>query len=176
MKIKGFTLIETLMAMAILASGLLLLTNTWSSSGLRMRKTQLNNEMAALLERKMTEVRIEYEGKSLESIPEEKADDFGSDFPKYSWKIISKDFQAPDFASTMTSQDGGADQMSMMVMQVFGKYLSDSIKEVKVSVLYQEGKKNLEVSATTYFINYDKEFSLPGGVPGAPANESGGGQ
>ncbi len=164
------------MAMAILASGLLLLTNTWSSSGLFLRKTQLNNEMSALLERKLTEIRIEYEGKSLESIPEEKSDDFGSDYPKFSWKLISKEFQAPDFASAMTSQDGGADQMSMMVMQVFGKYLSDSVKEVKISVVHKEGKKTLEVSATTYFINYDKEFSLPGGIPGAPGADTGGSQ
>ena len=85
MKKNGFTLIETVIAMVILSSGLLLLANSWSGSFMRVRKTQLSTEVSALLERKMTEVEMEYTGKPLESIPEEKEDDFGSEYAQYSW-------------------------------------------------------------------------------------------
>ena len=60
----------------ILSTGILLLTSSWSGSYLRIRKTQLNQDVAALLERKMAEVDVEYRGKSLDTIPEEKEDDF----------------------------------------------------------------------------------------------------
>lgn len=166
------------MAMAILATGLLLLTNSWTGSGLFMRKTQLNNEMAALLERKMVDIRMEYEGKPLDSIPEEKTDDFGSDYPKYSWKMTRKDIDLTPLAGIASNESGGSDQMETLINQTIFKFLSDSTKEVKVSVIYKEGKKHLEVSATTYFVDYDKEISIPGmgSLPGGGAGGNGGSQ
>ncbi|MFM6928761.1 MAG: prepilin-type N-terminal cleavage/methylation domain-containing protein [Bdellovibrio sp.] len=165
MRNKGFTLIETVLAMVILSSGLLLLANSWGSSFGFVRKTQLTTEVAALLERKMAEIEIEYTGKSLDSVPEEKEDDFGSEYPQYSWKMTSKEFEVPDISATLTAQAGGADEMALMMMKTLTQHLSKTIKEVKVSVIYKGGKKPLEFSATQYFVDYDKEIPMPS-VPG----------
>lgn len=167
MKKNGFTLIETVMAMVILSTGILLLANSWSGSFMRVRKTQLSTEVAALLERKMIEVETKYNGKPLESIPEEEADDFGSDYPQYSWKMTSKPLEVPNITATMTAQAGGADEMSLTIMRTLVEHLGNSIKEVKVSVIYTGGKKPLEFSATQYFVNYDKQLpmpAMPGGI------------
>ncbi len=167
MKNKGFTLIETVLALVILSSGLVLLANSWGGSFMFVRKAQFATEVTALLERKMAEIEIEYAGKSLDSIPEEKEDDFGSEFPQYSWKMESKEFEVPDISSTLTARDGGADEMSLTLMKTLTQHLSKSIKEVKVTVFYKGGKKPMNFSATQYFVDYDREIPMPGAPGGA---------
>ncbi|WP_415064004.1 type II secretion system protein [Bdellovibrio sp.] len=165
MRKNGFTLIETVIAMVILSSGLLLLANSWSGSFMRIRKTQLSTEVSALLERKMVEIEMEYAGKPLDSIPEEKEDDFGSEYPQYSWKMTSKEFEVPDFSATLTAQAGGADELTLTIMKTLAEHMSKSIKEVKVTVVFKGPKKPLEFSATQYFVDYDKQLPLPS-IPG----------
>lgn len=160
---KGFTLIETVIAMVILSSGIILLTSSWGGSFMRVKKTQLSTEVAALLDRKMTEIEMEYAGKSLESI-QDKEDDFGSEYPQYSWKMTAKEFEVPDISATLTvNQKGGngVDELQLTMMKTLTQHLSKTIKEVKVSIIYKGGKKPLEFSATQYFVDYDKEIPMP---------------
>ena len=65
---KAFTLIEVVMAMMIMASGLMILTNSWSGTYNRLRKTQIQVQLAALLERKVVEIEREFKGKPLDSV------------------------------------------------------------------------------------------------------------
>lgn len=133
---------------------------------MRVRKTQLSTEVAALLERKMVEIEMEYQGKPLDSIPEEKQDDFGSEYPQYSWEMTSKEFDVPDFSATLTAKAGGADELTLTIMKTLAKHLKKSIKEVKITVSYKGNKKKpLKFSATQYFVDYDKEIPFPG-IPG----------
>lgn len=162
MRNKGFTLIETVLALVLLSSGLLLLANSWGGSFMFVRKAQFSTEVTALLERKMAEIEIEYTGKSLDSIPEEKEDDFGSEFPQYSWKMEAKEFEVPDISATLTSQEGGADQTSLTMMKTLTTHISKSIKEVRVTIFYKGGKKPMSFSATQYFVDYDREIQLGG--------------
>lgn len=161
---NGFTLLETLLAVVILASALLLLTNSWNSSYLRLRKTQNQFEVAALLERKMTEIEIEYRGKSVDEISEEKSGDFGKEYPQYEWRMESKKLEIPDISATMAAQDGGANPLLQSVIKQLTEGLSKSIKEVTVVVINKNAKPEpLEYSVTTYFIDYNKELNF--GVP-----------
>lgn len=163
MRSRGFTLLETLIAMVILASALMLLTNSWGAAGVRVRKTQRNFEISSLLERKMTEIDLEYRGKPVDSIPESKDGTFDG-IDDYTWKMTSKKLEVPDISPTLTSRDGGADQMLMMVVKQMTEAISKAIKEVTVTIVYTGAKKPLEYSVTTYFVDYDKEVPL--GVPG----------
>ncbi|MNJ98555.1 hypothetical protein D3C87_163220 [compost metagenome] len=164
-KKNGFTLLETMMAMVILSTGLILLTTSWGGSFARIKKTQLNTDISALLERKMVELEMEYQGKPLDSIEESKEDDFGSEYPQYSWKMTSREFELPDLAGSMTAKEGGVDEMTMTVIKTLTEHLAKSVKEVKVTVIYKGGKKPLEYSAVQYFVDYDKELAIPG-MPG----------
>lgn len=163
---EGFTLFETLLAMMILATGIILLQHSWSSSVNRQNKMRTLNEMSALLERKMLDLELEYSESSLDSIPDEKAEDFGSDFPQYSWKMTSKKMDFPDIGAALTSQSGGAAQELLSIMNQFKEHLNKSVKEVKMTIIYKGAKKNLEASATRYFIDYNREPSglLGGGT------------
>lgn len=164
LKQSGFTLLEVLIAMIILASGVMLLAQSWSSSYNRIRKTQKNVEIAALLERKLAETDMKYRGKSIDSIPEDESDEFEG-YPEYSWKLESKKFEMPDLTSILIGRDGGVDQMMMQLMKQFSEHLSNSIKEVKITVTYKTKEKEFEYSATLLFVDYDKQLPLPS-IPG----------
>lgn len=163
---RGFSLIEILIAMMILAGGILLLANSWSGSFMKVRKTQLTTEVAALLERKVVELELKYKGKPLEGVPEEEGDDFGSEYPQYRWAMTSKEFELPDMSAGLTARDGGANEMFIQIMKTLTEHLKKTVKEVKVSVFYKGNNgKELEYSVTTFFVDYDKEVPLPGAGP-----------
>ena len=159
---KAFTLIEVVLAMMVMSSGLFILTNAWAGTYNRLRKTQIQVQLAALLERKVTEVEREYKNKSLDSIPEEKEDDFGSDTPDYSWSLNSRKLEIPDLTSTLTSREGGADPQMMQIMKAFTEHLSKSIKEVKITVIYKDKKKPITADVTIYIVDYDRPLPVPG--------------
>ncbi len=165
----GFTLIETIIAMAIMASGLLLLVNTWGGAFVRIDRTQKQFEVATLLERKMIDYELKYRGKNISEIIDEEDGEFDG-YPEYKWKMSSKKLEFPDLAASLTSRDGGADQMTITAIRQLTDTLSKAIKELTVTVTYsKKGKKPIEHSITTYFVNYDTGVpGMPGGA-GAPA-------
>lgn len=159
---KAFTLIEVILALVVMASGLFILTNSWAGTYARLRKTQIQVQLAALLERKVTEIEREYKGKSLESVPDEKEDNFGTDLPNYTWKMKSKKLEVPDISASLTARDGGADASLITLMKTFTDHLSKSIKEVNISVINTELKKPLVADVTIYMIDYDRPLPVPG--------------
>ncbi len=160
-QINGFTLLEVVLALVVMASGLFILTNSWASTYSRLRKTQVQVQIATLLERKVTEIEREYKNKSLESIPEEKEDNFGSDLPEYSWRLRSKKFEMPNLSAMLTAQPGGADPILMGLMTTYTEFLGKCVKEVNVSVTYKEGKKPIVADVTIYMMDYNKSLPLP---------------
>ena len=102
---------------------------------MRLNKTQVSFEAAQLLEQKMSEIEYEFRPQPLESIPDEQEGDFGSDFPKFTWKMEAKKLEFPDL-TLLLGEQGGVDQMTNMVMKQMSKTLSQAIKEVRVTVYY----------------------------------------
>ena len=167
MKSRGFTLIEVILALMIIASGLLVLSNSWSGTYSRLKKTQIQVQMAALLERKIVEIEKEYKGKPIDSIPEEKTDDFGSDLPEYSWKMTSQKLELPDLSPILGAQSREAGEIGMKldlasIMKMFSEHLSKSVREVKIEIIYKDIKKPISVAVVIYMIDYDKTLAMPG--------------
>lgn len=163
----GFTLIEVILAMMIIASGLLVLTNSWGGTYTRLKKTQVHVQMAALIERKVVEIEKEYKGKPLDSIPDEKTDDFGSDLPEYSWKMTSQKLELPDLSPILGAQSDAAGEVGtkldlVTIMKMFSEHLSKCIREVKIEVFYKDARKPISVAVVIYMIDYDKSLPLPG--------------
>lgn len=169
---KGFTLLEVLVALMILAGGLLVLNNSWSTNNLRLRKATVFNNSATLLQKKMVEFEALYQERPLEELPESESGDFGSDHPAYRWEMESRELEFPDLSALMVGQ-GQGDETTLMMIRQMTDMISKSVKEVKVTVFVKSNKKEVSFSATTYFIDYNRDFGLPGGGS-APGGAPGG--
>ena len=159
---KGFTFLEVLIAVAIIAASMVTLSLASMGNNLRVRKTALNNNVAVLLERKMTEIEALYRGKSLDQIKEEDSGDFGSEYKQYRWTMKSQEFEMPDLSPVLISQDKG-DEMLLTVIKQTQEFISKSVKEVTVSVFVKTPAREIEYSITTYFVSYEEQLSFGGG-------------
>lgn len=160
---RGFTLIEVLIALMIMTGSIIVVANAWSGNFMRIRKTNMYNNVATLLERKMLEIEAAYREKKITEIPESEGGDFENDYPNYRWEMKSRDLEVPDLTPLLVGQDGGADETLISMMKQMTDYINQTVKEVKVSVFVKGTKGEVEFSATQYFVDYDKDFGVPGG-------------
>lgn len=169
---KGFSLIEVLVAVMIFAGAIMVINNIWSGNFVRIRKARLMNEAALLLKKKMTEYEIKYTGRPLNEIPPKENGNFGSEYPNYSWEMVSRDFQMPDL-SAAASGENESNQMMTVLIKTMTDFINRSVKEVKVTVkvknAFNKRKKNkdLDYSVTTLFVDYQQDIALPGVGGGA---------
>lgn len=173
-KNRGFTLLETLIAMVIMSMGIVMIANAWSGNVLRLEKSRINNNMAMLLQRKMTETEFLYRDKQFTEIKEEDGGDFGPKYPQYRWKMHSQKFEMPDLSGLLIARDGGADEMLLTIVRTMTEYIKQSVMEISVTVIYKNrAGREIKNTVTTYFVDYTKEIPIPG-LPGAPGGNDGG--
>jgi general secretion pathway protein I len=174
---KGFTLIEVLIAAIIVLSGTMVVANAWSGNLMRLEKAGINDTMATLLQRKMTEVELQYKDKAVTEIPEEDAGDFGPAYPQYKWELKSKEFEMPNIADQLISREGGADQNLITLITQMTELMGKAIKEVAVTVTYTSKRNKGEVknSVATYFIDYSVPLPFGGGGGGDTGGGGAGG-
>lgn len=164
---KAFTLIEVVLAMMVMASGMFILTNSWAGTYNRLQKTKVQVELAALLERKIIELEREFKTQSLDAMKEEDSGDFGSELDKYTWSMQSQKVEFPDLSGIIGGVGDNQNLDLVSIMKIFTEHLSKSVKEVKVTVTYKDQKKPITVDVVFYVIDYDKPLPLPGGTGGS---------
>jgi general secretion pathway protein I len=160
---RGFTLIEVLVALFILTGAIIVIASAWSGNFMRIRKSTMYNNVASLLERKMVETESRYKEKPIAEIPEEDSGDFGNDFPDYTWTMKSRELKLPDLTPLLVSKEEAANETLISMIKQMTEFLNKAIKEVKITVKFKVKKREVEFTATQYFVDYDKEFSLGGG-------------
>lgn len=164
---QAFTLIEVVLAMMIMASGLFILTNSWAGTYNRLAKTKVQVELAALLERKIVELEREFKTQSLDNIKEEDTGDFGSELEGYTWEMKSQKVEFPDLSGIIGGVGENQNLDLVSIMKLFSEHLSKSVKEVKVSVTYKDKRKPITVDVVFYVVDYDRPLPMPGGGGGS---------
>lgn len=162
---RGFSLLEVVLAITLMASALILLTSSWGTSFSRLQKTKKQNEIALLLERKMIEVELEFRDKPLSELPEERGPEEIKGYPDYTWKLTTREFQMPDLTAAMRQGDENPDPMMEQLVKKMGEYFGKAVKEVKVSIIIkaEKNRPQQEHSIATYFVDHTAELNL--GIP-----------
>lgn len=158
-KSAGFTLMEVLIALLILAGALTVLNMSSSSSLASVQKAKTMETIAQLLQQKATEYELRYKGKKFEELKESEGGDFGSDYPGFRWTAVVGDFPAPNLAG-LAVQDEGQDEMLLTILNKFSEHLQKAAKEVKVSVFWKAGEKEQEYSVTFLLVDYDTPIGM----------------
>ncbi len=176
----GFTLLETLIALAIMMVAFASILMTQSSAINSSMKSKQTNTVAMLASRKMAEIEIELEGKSFQEIKEETSPEaFPEPFQDYSWKRVIKEVEFPNIANLANAGAGGSDESSSgaeaeeaqrsasaasgeveRITRLVTKFLSDSIREVTLTISWKKGKGEQSTDISMYWVDLEKEFSL----------------
>ena len=167
---KGFTLLEVVIALGIMGTVMIVLTSSWTGNFRRVRKAKVQTQAVYLLQKKMTELEVFYRGR-INRLPKEKQKGSFEDkrFKKYTWEWEANEFKMPDIARLFVKQEGLVDETSLTVLKQMKKYLEDSIREVKVTLIYQASPKAqpIKYSIATVFVDYDVPIQLGfGGLGG----------
>ncbi|CAN5696177.1 hypothetical protein BH10BDE1_BH10BDE1_01680 [soil metagenome] len=178
---RGFTLIEVIVATVIMIGSSIVIWSASAGNYMRIEKARENANMAALLDRKMTEIELEYRGKPISDIKDEDAGAFTDEFKRYRWEMKSKEFEMPD----MTSVLGGGNQDSAnnankevmtLIVKTVSDYVKTAVKEVTVTVYYKSPHsktKEIRQAIATYFVDYTKPLAISG-LPASAAGAGGG--
>lgn len=158
---KGFTLLEVIFAVGILASALTVVVSFWTSNYTRLRKAQLYHNVSTLMEKKMTELEVLFYDKPIESLPKELKGQFEG-FPQYSWSFKSKEFQMPDLSPLLVSKEQGANELLLLMIKKTGENISKAVKEGTLTIHVKVKGKTVNYSVTRLFVDFNKQLTLLG--------------
>ncbi len=171
----GFTLVEVLISVTILATIAVIISSSWGGNVLRYKTSQIKIQAVELLQKKILEIESEYQGQ-MDTLPLEKqSGNFeGDTFKNYTWEWQAQEINLPDISALVDPE--GEDTVVVGVLENFRKYLNESIKEVQVVVNYKNGKeKPYKFVVPIYLVNFDNQISLGVGLPGGTGSPLGGG-
>ena len=157
---KGFTLIEVLVALMILAGTSIVLYESWGGSLRAVKKGRFYNTVTLLLQKKVVEFEVQAKTKKIDEVVDEEGD-FGSDYPEYKWKIKVHPFAVPPI-----NPNGGGlgeqNQMADMIMKTMSDYFEKAVREVLVTVIYKSGDKENKYSVSTIYVDYTVDIPSGG--------------
>ena len=156
-KKKGFTLIEILIALVILAGSTIIISRIWSGNTKRVQKISNYHKIAELMEKKMAELEFAWRKQNFDSIPREDKGDFEGE-KHFSWSVKTQALTLPNPQSLMNLV-GQRDSMTIQVSQVITQFLSQAIIEAKLTIHYKKDSLESAYSLTTYIVDHKKKHS-----------------
>ncbi len=146
---RGFTLLEVMVAVAILAVSLsVLLTfqgNTLIASGRQEKLT-----IATMLARqKMVEVELDLEqGMARGEFPDDRTEaaDFDKPFEGYSWKMTVRKVELP---APITAEEGS---VQYMIAQQLTKEIAKTVRELRLEITWEELGEPQSLEVVTHLV------------------------
>lgn len=152
---SGFSLLEILIAVAILSTSLVILLSGQGSSYLFSERAERITVATFLSRQRMAEIEIELEEDLAKNkLPDEveKMGEFEDPFEDFRWKYTIKKVEIP---VAETGEEGNA--LVMQYVKGLMQRLSDSVREVQMIVLWGDGdipeEDQPQVTVTTHIMN-----------------------
>ncbi len=179
---KGFTLLEVIIAMAIMVIAFAsILAVEGGAINASARAKQLNT-VAMLARNQMVDMEYKIEGKSFDELEKEESGKFEPPYEDYSWKRTVQELKFPNFSSSFGSAggtSGGAagqsnDQssgsssgssntaggMQDLIVKQISSFLSKSIREITVTITWKRGKGEQNYSVGMYWVDLNNDFNF----------------
>lgn len=163
---SGFTLLEVVIAMAIMALAFgAILAVEGSSINASARAKQMNI-VAMLAKNQMIETEYKIEGKTFDEVKKEDQGTFEEPYQDFKWKTVVKELKFPNIGSggagkgAASSAAGGSDQTAELVTKLMTNFLTKSIREVTVTILWKRGSGEQTFSLATYWVDLNHAFEL----------------
>jgi prepilin-type N-terminal cleavage/methylation domain-containing protein len=165
-EIAGFTLLEVIIAMAIMVLAFASILSVESGSLNASARSKQMNVVAMLAKDKMVQTEYEIEGKTFEEVAKEAHGTFDTPYQDYSWETKIKEVEFPNLGSGGgdSSSGGGSQNASSDVGSTINKLLtqffSKAMREVTVKIIWKRGSGEQSYSLSTYWVDLNHEFEL----------------
>jgi general secretion pathway protein I len=165
----GFTLLEVIIAMAIMVLALSSILAIESGSINASTRAKQMSVVAMLARNEMIMTEFDIEGKTFDEMEKEKTGQFDAPYADYGWKRAIKEIEFPPInpaagASADGSQSSGNDQDNSANVDTMAKlitqFLSKSIREVSVSVVWKKSGKEQSFTVATYWVDLNHGFDI----------------
>ncbi len=163
---NGFTLLEVIIAMAIMVLAFTAILAVQSGSLQATIKSRQLNVVAMLARNRMVDAEFQIQGKAFNEVQEVLEGVFEAPYQDYRWKQEIKEIEFPAMnlgkanATDAGSEGGGVDALSEKLYKLFGQYLSQAIRLVNVTIIYKRGKGEGTFTASTYWVDLNSEFKF----------------
>lgn len=148
-KITGFTLLEVMVAVAILSISLMVLMNISGNTLVMSGRSEMMTVATMLAQKKMTEIELELKrGMKLNEFPDEKSEEgkFDDPYEDFSWAVEIKKVELP---APVTGEKGSIQEM---IGRNLTKEISNTIRELKVTVKWEELGEQESIDVTTHIV------------------------
>jgi prepilin-type N-terminal cleavage/methylation domain-containing protein len=159
---RGFTLVEVLVSLMILAVTSIILYQTWGTGLRAVRKGKDYNTITLLLQRKAVEWEAQNKLKRVDELKDDETGDFGDDYPEYKWEVKLKPFEMPPVLPKADAASGDQQQLQEIIMKTMKQYFEKAVREIQITVIHTVGDKKLKYSVNNIYVDYSQE--LPTGI------------
>ena len=159
--ISGFTLLETMVALAIMmiafSSILLVESRSLSTSA----KAKQMNVVGMLARNEMIKTEYEIEGKTFDEVRKDETGQFEEPFKDYTWSRSIKELKFPalNVGGGGKAGDGNA-QIAELLTKLVTNFFSKAMREVIVTIKWKRGSGTQSFTVSTYWVDLNHEFQL----------------
>ena len=150
---KGFTLLEVLGSVLILAGLIAMISQVTFGSFRRVEKSRSIQKVTTLLQQKMSELESEYKNENIFNLPSEDKGIFEGE-PDYVWRYETHSLEMPSTLTLLSVQGFPQTEMNVEVMNLTKEVLTNTVIELKLTITYTKTKKSADYSLVSYFVNY----------------------
>lgn len=157
---SGFTLLEVIIAMAIMVVSFAAILAVQGGSMAATTRAKQMNIVGMLARNQMVETEFKIQGKKLDEARKEESGTFPPPYDEYAWKTEIKELKFPRLPFGNGDSNSQGAEAAEMLTKLVTNYLSKSLREVTVTVMWKKGGHPQTFSLSTFWVDLNHDFSL----------------